>query len=236
MTESRRAEARLLPTVWAGGKLLPYGRHPDFIGAPGAAAAARRAVKRAGDAVLAAVGLMVSAPLWALICAAIMLEDGRPVFFFKECVGRHGRTFRQLKFRSMVRDAERATGPVLSWENDPRITRVGALLRKTALDELPQLVNILRGEMSFVGPRPQRAVLVAGYVREIPNYARRHLVRPGLTGLAQVRGRYHTPPRHKLRYDLLYVGRAGLMLDLKLLLASFWVTAKGKWSSRERKR
>lgn len=192
--------------------------------------------KRCADVVVAALGLIISAPLWLIICAAIIAEDGWPVFFRKRCVGVGGIQFSQLKFRSMVRDAERLTGPVLSWPGDPRITRVGRLLRQTALDELPQLVNILLGQMSFVGPRPQRAALVEGYLREIPNYARRHLVRPGLTGLAQVYGRYHTPPRRKLRYDLLYVRNAGLALDARLVLASFWISFKGKWSSRDARR
>jgi len=199
-------------------------------------AGARGTAKRCADALLAATGLVVSAPVWLLVCAAIMIEDGWPVFFGKECVGRGGRNFRQLKFRSMVRDAERDTGPVLSWRGDSRVTRVGSVLRRTALDELPQLLNILAGDMSFVGPRPQRAVLVEGYLREIPNYGLRHLVRPGLTGLAQVHGRYHTPPRQKLRYDVLYVRNASLALDIKLVLASFWISVKGKWSSRERRR
>jgi lipopolysaccharide/colanic/teichoic acid biosynthesis glycosyltransferase len=144
--------------------------------------------------------------------------------------------FRQIKFRSMAPDAERATGPVLSWAGDPRITRVGRVLRKTALDELPQLINILKGEMSFVGPRPQLAVLVRDYLEQIPNYALRHLVRPGLTGLAQVRGRYHTPPHQKLRFDLLYVRRCSLPLDLRLFATSLLVTFKGRWDSRARKR
>lgn len=113
---------------------------------------------------------------------------------------------------------------------------MGQFLRRTALDELPQLVNILLGDMSFVGPRPQRAALVSDYLRQIPNYGLRHLVRPGLTGLAQVYGRYHTPPRQKLRYDLLYVRSASLGLDLKLLLASLWITLRGRWSSRARRR
>lgn len=197
---------------------------------------ARRTVKRGADIVLALVGLAISAPVWIIICAAILLQDGRPIFFCKECVGRGGLTFRQIKFRSMMRDAERDTGPVLSWQGDPRITRVGSMLRKTALDELPQLVNILVGHMSFVGPRPQRAVLVEGYLRDIPEYGQRHLVRPGLTGLAQVRGRYHTPPRRKLRYDLLYVRNASLTLDAKLFLASFWISLRGRWSHRGRNR
>jgi lipopolysaccharide/colanic/teichoic acid biosynthesis glycosyltransferase len=197
---------------------------------------ARKAVKRWADILLAAAGLAISAPAWPLIAGAILIEDGWPVFYGKECVGLGGRSFRQLKFRSMVRDAERDTGPVLSWRGDPRITRVGSVLRRTALDELPQLLNIFVGDMSFVGPRPQRTVLVEGYLREIPNYGLRHLVRPGLTGLAQVYGRYHTPPRQKLRYDLLYVRNASLALDLKLVLASLWISIKGKWSSRERRR
>jgi len=192
--------------------------------------------KRAADAAVALAGLIVSLPVWAVIAAAIWLEDRGPVFFHKECVGRGGILFRQLKFRSMVPEAERTTGPVLSWEGDPRITRVGRALRKTALDELPQLLNILKGEMSFVGPRPQRAVHVRGYLQEIPDYALRHLVRPGLTGLAQVRGRYHTPPRKKLRYDLLYVRRCSVPLDLRLFATSFLVTLKGRWDSRARKR
>ena len=195
-----------------------------------------RVAKRCADVFLAALGLLLSAPVWVLVCAAILLEDGPPLFFRKQCVGLRGRTFKQLKFRSMARDAERDTGPVLSWRGDPRITRVGSALRKTALDELPQLVNILVGHMSLVGPRPQRAVLVQTYLREIPNYGLRHLVRPGLTGLAQVHGRYHTPPRQKLRYDLLYVRNTGLTLDIKLVLASFWISMKGKWSSCEASR
>lgn len=192
--------------------------------------------KRCADILVAALGLIISAPLWLIICAAVLVEDGWPAFFRKRCVGLGGSQFSQLKFRSMVRDAERLTGPVLSWPGDPRITRIGSLLRQTALDELPQLVNILLGQMSFVGPRPQRAALVEAYLREIPNYGRRHLVRPGLTGVAQVYGRYHTPPRQKLRYDLLYVRKAGLALDARLVLASFWISLNGKWSSRDARR
>jgi lipopolysaccharide/colanic/teichoic acid biosynthesis glycosyltransferase len=192
--------------------------------------------KRGSDALLAFAALIVSLPFWGLIAAAIWLEDRGPVFFCKECVSQGGGTFRQIKFRTMIPDAERDTGPVLSWKADPRITRVGRWLRKTALDELPQLVNILLGQMSWVGPRPQRAVLVRGYLREIPNYGLRHLVRPGLTGLAQVYGRYHTPPRQKLRYDLLYLRRCNAWLDARLFAASFWVTFKGRWDSRARRR
>src|SRR5713226_7254706 len=113
-------------------------------------------IKRTFDVALAAIGLIVSAPLWAVIPAAIKLEDGGPVFFPQDRVGRGGRVFQALKFRSMRPDAEALTGPIQATENDPRVTRVGRLLRGAAMDELPQLVNILRGDMSFVGPRPLR--------------------------------------------------------------------------------
>ena len=192
--------------------------------------------KRSLDMGVALLGLIITAPLWAVIAVAILLDDGLPVFYEQASVGEGGRPFDQMKFRSMVRDAERHTGPVLASENDPRITRVGRWLRKTALDELPQLVNILKGEMSFVGPRPERAVLVERFLATVPNYAHRFRVRPGLTGLAQVYGRYDTPAKHKLRYDLLYARRRSVPLDAKLFALSLLVTAKGTWESRAKRR
>jgi lipopolysaccharide/colanic/teichoic acid biosynthesis glycosyltransferase/glycosyltransferase involved in cell wall biosynthesis len=202
------------------------------VARPAAALAAGRyaLIKRAVDIAVSLTGLIVSAPLWALIAMAIYIDDGLPVFFVKHCVTLGGRPFGQLKFRSM-RVAE-ADAPHRSAErNDPRITRVGKWLRKAALDELPQLVNILKGEMSFVGPRPQARRLVEGWVRTIPNYGSRHSVRPGLTGLAQVRGGYHTAPRHKLRYDLLYARRCNPLLDAWLFATSFAVSARGGWGN-----
>jgi lipopolysaccharide/colanic/teichoic acid biosynthesis glycosyltransferase/glycosyltransferase involved in cell wall biosynthesis len=187
-------------------------------------------IKRSVDIAVSLAGLIVSAPLWALIAMAIYIDDGLPVFFVKRCVTLGGRPFGQLKFRSM-RVAE-PTAPHRSAErNDPRITRVGKWLRKAALDELPQLVNILKGEMSFVGPRPQARRLVEGWVRTIPNYAARHNVRPGLTGLAQVRGSYHTTPHDKLRYDLLYARRCNPVLDAWLFATSFAVSARAGWGN-----
>lgn len=129
----------------------------------------------------------------------------------------------------MIADAERVTGAVLSSVNDPRITPVGRFLRATALDELPQLINILRGDMSFVGPRPERPEFVERFRRSIPGYDRRLAERPGLTGLAQVYGRYESKPHHKLRYDLLYIRRCSVPLDLKLIALSFWITFRGRW-------
>ena len=129
----------------------------------------------------------------------------------------------------MVHGAEDTTGPVLASEEDERVLGIGRLLRKTALDELPQLLNILRGEMSFVGPRPQRTVLVQSYLREIPEYAQRHRVLPGLSGLAQVAGDYYLTPRQKLRFDRLYIEYTGLGFDLKLITLAFLITFWFRW-------
>jgi lipopolysaccharide/colanic/teichoic acid biosynthesis glycosyltransferase len=199
-------------------------------------------IKRLFDLTLAAIGLIGSAPLWAVIAAAVKLEDGGPVFFPQERVGLGGRVFTAMKFRSMVTDAEARSGPRQAGENDPRITRVGRFLRGTAMDELPQLWNILVGDMSFVGPRPLRPgeVEVRGDGRmiplaSIPGYEARHGVRPGLTGLTQVYAPRDIPRASKFRLDRLYLQRAGLCLDLKLIALSFWITGRGAWESREPK-
>lgn len=196
--------------------------------------------KRAFDAALALLGILLSSPVWLLFSVLIWLEDPGPVLFVKNSVGRGGGNFRQFKFRSMVRQAERETGPVLAEEGDRRVLKVGKLLRKTALDELPQLINILMGEMSFVGPRPQRTVLVRDYLREMPEFAERHVLPPGLAGLAQVAGSYYITPRQKLRFDRLYVRHAGLGLDLRLLAIAFalvfYLRWKPGWDGRVPKR
>jgi lipopolysaccharide/colanic/teichoic acid biosynthesis glycosyltransferase len=199
-------------------------------------------LKRPFDVALAGLGLLASAPLWIVIPAAIRLEDGGPVFYTQERVGRNGRLFKALKFRSMIKDAESASGPVQAVARDPRVTRVGRVLRGTAMDELPQLVNILKGDMSFVGPRAlrpnEREVNGGGTavpLAEIPGYADRHAVRPGLTGLAQVFLPGEAPRLEKFRYDLLYIRRRSFWLDLKLIVLSFWITLRGQWESREPK-
>jgi lipopolysaccharide/colanic/teichoic acid biosynthesis glycosyltransferase len=199
-------------------------------------------IKRLFDASLSAAGLVASAPLWCLIPIAIKIEDGGPVFFPQERVGLDGRVFLALKFRSMRPDAETLTGPVQATENDPRVTGVGRVLRATAMDELPQLVNILRGDMSFVGPRPLRpgevdvrgdGQLVA--LEQIPGYRERHAVRPGLTGLTQVYAPRDISRTSKFRLDRLYMKRAGFCLDVRLILLSFWITGRGQWEARGRK-
>ena len=199
-------------------------------------------MKRLFDMIVAGAGLVVFAPVSLLIAIGIKLEDGGPVFFTQERVGRDCRVFLAYKFRSMVVDAERLTGAVQATENDPRVTRMGRILRATAFDELPQLWNILRGDMSVVGPRPLRpgeADTTADGVQlplsAIPGYEARHRVRPGLTGIAQVYAPRDLPRTGKFRYDLLYQRKAGFCLDLRLILQSFWITARGRWEDRGRK-
>ena len=199
-------------------------------------------LKRAFDATLAGAGLILSAPLWAIFAAAIRIEDGGPVFYRQSRVGLGGRTFDALKFRSMRPDAERATGAVQATEDDPRVTRVGRLMRATAMDELPQLVNILRGDMSFVGPRALRPGEIetnshGGLERleDVPGFEHRIRVRPGLTGLAQVYAPRDVRRRQKFKYDRLYVERRSWCLDLRLILLSFWISVLGTWEIRGRK-
>ena len=181
-------------------------------------------IKRLIDIGLSGFGLIVSAPLWLVIPAAIKFEDGGPTFFRLERVGRDGRVFHALKFRSMIPHAEALSGPVQATENDPRITRIGRLLRATAMDELPQLVNILVGDMSFVGPRPLRpgeidvaddGVLIKQ--EDIPGYQVRHRVRPGLTGLWQVSGRSTLSYDERVSLDMYYIRNHSIWLDLQIL-------------------
>jgi lipopolysaccharide/colanic/teichoic acid biosynthesis glycosyltransferase len=200
------------------------------------------ASKRLLDVALSGAGLVASAPLWAVIAAFIKLEDGGPVFYAQERSGLHGRTFSVKKFRSMIPDAEARTGAVQATEHDPRVTRVGRLLRATAMDELPQLWNIFRGDMSFTGPRALRPgeieVLGAGRVElleDVPGFTRRASVRPGLTGVAQIYAPRDIARRHKFKYDLLYVQRQSFWLDLRLIAVSFWITFRGTWESRGQK-
>ena len=196
-------------------------------------------LKRPFDLIVSGTGLLVFSPVSLLIALAIKIDDGGPILFPQERVGRHGRVFLAYKFRSMVVDAEKLTGAVQATANDPRVTRVGRVLRATAFDELPQLWNIFQGDMSIVGPRPLRPgeadTTADGRhlpLSAIPGYEARHRVRPGLTGLAQVHAARDLPRTGKFRYDLLYQRRAGFCLDLKLIMQSFWITARGRWEDR----
>jgi lipopolysaccharide/colanic/teichoic acid biosynthesis glycosyltransferase len=202
-------------------------------------AAGYRLAKRALDVLLSGAGILLSSPLWAIFAAAIKLEDGGPVFFPQARVGQGGRTFRALKFRSMIVNADRSGPPRQAAEHDPRVTRVGRIMRATAMDELPQLWNIFRGDMSFVGPRPlvPGEIEVNGSGAQVPldaidGYEERHSLRPGLTGIAQIYAPRDVPRAEKFKLDLLYVQRASFRLDVQLILISFWITFRGRWEHR----
>lgn len=200
------------------------------------------AAKRAFDVVLAGLGLLISLPLWGLIAIVIKIDDGGPVFFGQERVGRGGRRFRSWKFRSMVPDGDGPRDLLPAAEDDARITGAGRLLRATAMDELPQLWNIFSGDMSFVGPRAlaPAEIEVGGTgqvvpLEKIPGYEARHRVRPGLTGIAQIYASRDLPRRQKFRLDLLYIRRQSFWLDVELVALSFWITFRGRWEHRGRK-
>ena len=211
--------------AWGAGFLcgMRSGGRPKRTPAP--AGAPRDAYKRAFDLAVLGVAAVLLLPVWTVlgvaIAVAVRCADGGPVLHRQRRLGRGGQPFEMWKFRTMVEEAERRTGPVLADAADARATAVGRVLRRTHLDELPQAVNVLKGEMSLVGPRPERPELAARLEREVPGFARRLRVLPGVMGLAQVRAGYHAGPRCKLRYDELYIRSMGPWLDLKLMGACF---------------
>lgn len=176
------------------------------------------ALKRTFDVLFSVSMLVLCAPVLTLAAAAVKLTSRGRAFYCQERVGKGGRTFRIHKLRTMVRDAESATGPVLAHEYDRRITAIGRLLRKTRIDEIPQFWNVLRGDMSVVGPRPERPEFAEEFALRIPGYAQRLNVRPGITGLAQVYGDYLTSVYHKLRYDWIYMHRMSFWQEVRILL------------------
>ncbi len=196
----------------------------------------RSVAKRTLDIAIAAPGIIALVPVATLIAAAIRLEGPGPVLFTQERLGRGRRPFRMLKFRTMRPDAEREAGPVWASARDPRATAVGRLLRRTHLDEIPQLLNVLRGEMSLVGPRPERRAFVERLAFAIPGYAERFAVLPGITGLGQIRSGYDdsiASARRKTRYDRLYVRRACALLDLRILAET--ISHLAGWPSLSRR-
>lgn len=175
-------------------------------------------LKRAADIVLSAVALVVLSPIFLAVAAVIKADDGGSVLYSQQRVTKDGKLFRIYKFRTMVENAEKLSGPTLASEHDPRITRPGRFLRATRIDELPQLINIFMGDMSIVGPRPERPEFVKQFRREVPYYDKRHIVKAGLTGYAQVYSKYNTDIHDKLLYDLLYIREYSLLLDIKLMI------------------
>lgn len=187
--------------------------------------------KRVMDVVVSAVILVAGLPVWLLVAFAIKLDSPGPVFYRQERVGRNGRQFMMFKFRSMKKDAEKLSGPKWAEKNDPRVTRVGRIIRRVHIDEVPQFINVLVGDMSLVGPRPERLFFVDKIERQIPLYRRRLKVRPGITGWAQIKYRYDQSiedVKSKLKYDLFYIENMSWRLDLKILFNTLYVMLRGK--------
>jgi len=186
----------------------------------------QRILKRVMDLVLGLIAMVVALPVMLVVAAAIKLEDGGPVFFKQERVTLNGKRFDILKFRSMIVDAEKFGQVIPATDHDPRVTKVGRVIRATRIDELPQIINILKGEMSIVGPRPERVEHVEKYQKEIPEFIYRTKVKGGLTGYAQIYGKYNTSPYDKLRLDLTYIEEYSILLDIKLILMTLQIMVR----------
>jgi sugar transferase (PEP-CTERM system associated) len=186
--------------------------------------------KRYLDILASAIGLAFSFPVCLAIALAVKLESKGPIFYKQERVGEDGKIFTLLKFRSMCIDAEE-NGPVWARVNDHRVTRVGNMIRKLRLDEIPQMINVLKGEMSFVGPRPERPVFIEQLKKEIPFYSQRHVAKPGITGWAQIRYPYGASKEdalEKLKYDLYYIKHLSVLFDLTIILETVKTVLMGK--------
>ncbi|MFZ5434018.1 MAG: sugar transferase [Calditrichota bacterium] len=205
--------------------------HPLVDVRPELLSLVERIFKRLTDVLFSLVILVLTAPLWTLLFFLIPLTSAGPIFYKQRRVGLNGHPFTLLKFRSMYHDAERLTGPVLTQENDPRVTKIGRFIRRTRIDELPQLLNVLIGQMSIVGPRPERAEFVEKFVKEIPLYERRLNVKPGLTGWSQVHLKYDSKADQidiKLQHDFYYIENMSLPLDLKIVFMTMFVVLRGE--------
>ena len=176
-------------------------------------------------------------PLWIVIIfiipSLIWLEDRGPIFYSQNRIGKNKKIFKVYKFRTMIPDAEKISGAVWSTKNDPRITKIGHILRKTAIDEIPQLLNIIRGEMSFVGPRAERPELHNEFTKTIPEFDERLKVTPGLSGLAQIRGSYDLEPSEKIKFDIEYIEKMSLFFDVKIIIFSVFNSIFARWDSPE---
>ena len=187
-------------------------------------------LKRMFDLIVSLIILIVGFPLWVLIGIAVHSSSPGPMIYRQIRVGEKGRTFTMLKYRTMKEDAEQTTGPVWASTDDPRYTPLGRWLRKWRLDEIPQLINVFKGDMSLVGPRPERPYFVEKLAREIPLYNRRHRVKPGITGWAQVKWKYDTSlddVRQKVKYDLFYIENMSLQRDLQILFRTIYTAIRG---------
>ncbi len=186
----------------------------------------QRIIKRTMDILISLLALIILSPFMLLVAIAIKIEDGGPVFFRQNRATINGKVFSILKFRSMIVDAEKEGFSIPATGKDPRITKVGSFIRATRLDEIPQIINILKGDMSIVGPRPERVEHVEKYSKEIPEFEYRLKVKGGLTGFAQIYGKYNTSPYDKLRLDLMYIEKYSLLLDIKLIFMTLRILLK----------
>lgn len=193
----------------------------------------QRFFKRVFDLVISFIGIIVLSPLMLTAALLIRLTSRGRIIYVQERVTFRDKIFRMYKFRTMREDAEKDTGPVISGRNDPRVTPVGRFLRKFRIDEVPQLFNVLKGDMSIVGPRSERPYFVEQYEKDIPEYAQRNVVKAGITGYAQILGNYDTTAENKLRYDLIYIKNYSLLLDLKLMLQTIRVVFTGNTEYNE---
>lgn len=186
-------------------------------------------IKRTFDLVFATIVLILMSPIFLFLCILIKLDSKGPVFFHQERVGLDGKSFKVMKFRTMRLDAEKETGPVFAQQGDPRATRLGRFFRRFSLDELPQLINVIKGEMSLVGPRPERPYFVEQFKKEIPKYLDRHRVKTGVTGWAQVSGlRGNAPIEERTKYDIYYIENWSLVFDLKIIFKTVRAVLFGK--------
>ena len=196
-------------------------------------------MKRFLDLIFVLIGVILLSPilipmvLITMIC--ILIEDGTPVLYSQKRLGFNQNEFELFKFRSMIKDAEKDTGPVWADKsNDSRLTKTGKFIRKYAIDEIPQLINIFKGDISFVGPRPERPELFNEFSEIFPDFKKRLLVPKGLTGMAQLLGKYDTSPQNKIRYDLIYIKNQSLLMDIKIIFLSVLVSLIGNWQSDSR--
>ena len=215
------------------GKLLVERAYPSFLIFSNGFTKSTfdRSVKAAMDYFLSSVGLIISLPIMALVALAIKIDSPGPIFYRQKRAGKNGKILKLLKFRSMRNDAEKETGPVWAKENDGRITRVGKILRKLRMDEIPQMINVFRGEMSFVGPRPERPHFVEQLKKEIPFYEKRLAAKPGITGWAQIEYPYGASKNdalEKLKYDLYYIKNMSIFSDLSIIFRTIKIVLFGR--------
>lgn len=178
----------------------------------------RKIVKRILDIIFSLIFIVILSPVFLIVSICIKVCDRGPVFYSQTRCTKNGKHFQIYKFRSMIKNAEEESKPQLTKENDERITKVGKIIRRLKIDELPQLINILKGDMSFVGPRPERPELIRDILKELPEFSERTRVRAGLTGYAQIKGNYYSTPAEKLKWDMEYIEKYSFIFDLKIIL------------------